>query len=237
MKPLFSSLAVSLLALTAMAQTNPPPAPVADTNAPAAKIETAPSTNAPGAVRSNAVATAPAGSKPIEFDDFKVIMSRNIFDPSRSGVRIIRPETRGRRTARTDTIKLLGTMSYEKGRFAFFGGNSAQFRKTLSTSDRINEYEIADIGYESIKLVSTNNNTNQVVELKVGMGMSRQDNGPWTVLSASESMNLTPSPSPASENTGESAASTAATPEPAASGAVNDVLQRLMQKRAQQLSK
>src|SRR5437016_4611968 len=57
-----------------------------------------------------------------DFNSFRIITQRNIFDPNRSGIG--RPFTRHNPSSnRTiDAFALVGTMSYEKGKFAFFDG-------------------------------------------------------------------------------------------------------------------
>lgn len=165
---------------------------------------------------------APSGA---DFRSFRIISERNIFNASRSGQRPSRGG-RGQRAAKIDYFKLLGTMSYEKGRFAIFGGSSAQFRKTIQPQEFISQYKVADIGPSSIKLTTTNG---QVIEMRVGMQIRRQDNGPWAVS------NL---PEPAPESAVASASSTTSENSPTgSSGAENDVLKRLMQKREQELTK
>src|SRR5439155_22205961 len=65
----------------------------------------------------------------LDLESFRLIWERNIFAPNRSPFnRVTRsappaPRERGRR--RSDSFALIGTMSYEKGRFAFFEGSSS----------------------------------------------------------------------------------------------------------------
>jgi len=72
----------------------------------------------------------------------------------------------------------MGTMSYEKGRFAFFEGSGSQYQKVLETSNTIGGYTITEITPAHVKLESTNG---QAIELPVGMQMRRQDEGEWSL--------------------------------------------------------
>src|SRR6476646_3336314 len=78
----------------------------------------------------------------LDYPSFQIIRDRNIFDMNRSPRSsytprpVVRTEPE-RRYSRSESIALLGTMSYEKGRFAFFEGSSAQYRQVLSSSNTI----------------------------------------------------------------------------------------------------
>ena len=118
----------------------------------------------------------------LDLDSFRLIWERNIFNPNRSG-RYTRtaPTIRRRETDRrapTESFALMGTMSYEKGRFAFFEGSGSQYQKVLETSNTIGGYTITEITPAHVKLESTNG---QAIELPVGMQMRRQDEGEWSL--------------------------------------------------------
>src|SRR6266404_1853175 len=70
----------------------------------------------------------------VDYQSFRIISERNIFNPNRSG-RSDRSEYRTRREpdrrGRSTAFGLIGTMSYEKGSFAFFDGTSSEYRKVL----------------------------------------------------------------------------------------------------------
>ena len=123
-------------------------------------------------------ADAPASSntRPA-FPTFKNITERNIFNTKRSAtyVRTERPTTR--RFSRSDSFALVGTLSYEKGPFAFFEGSSSDFQKVLKQDDSIAGFKIAEIQPSLVKLASPSNQ----IELKIGMQLARQDEGAWQV--------------------------------------------------------
>lgn len=135
----------------------------------AAPASAAPSNVAP------AVATteAPRSSGKIDFDSFKLVRDRNIFDMSRTGR--IGPRS-APRVVHVDDFTLVGTMSYEKGLYAFFDGSSSEYRQTRKTDDKIADFKIAKIANDYVELANTNGKT-----IKMGMGATirREDKGPW----------------------------------------------------------
>jgi hypothetical protein len=160
----------------------------------------------------------------VSFESFRLISERNIFDPTRR-----RGYTRNNagpfiRTPPSETFTLLGTMSSAQGTFAFFGGTSAQFRKTVKAGDTIANYRIAAIEHDYVKLAAS---SNQTITLPVQTQMRRQADGPWSIGGRGDV-----SAEPASASSG--AAESKPTPSSATSGAVSDIMKRLMQKRAEE---
>src|ERR1017187_1186083 len=84
------------------------------------------------------------------------ITARNIFDPSRfsRGSRPARPYRTQQQQRSAPAFTLVGTMSYEKGMFAFFDGNNSDLRKVLYQSDTnsIAGYTVAEISLTGVKL-------------------------------------------------------------------------------------
>jgi hypothetical protein len=153
-----------------------------------------------------------------DFDSFKIISQRNIFDPNRTG-RGGRSESRDRaRPAKTDAFALVGTMLYEKGKFAFFDSSNSDYRKVVGPSDKIAGYTITEIGPNLVKL-ETNG---QVLEISVGQQMKRQDEGEWKLSSSRESLETQSNSTSSTESSGKGSSS---------SGSDDDIVKRLMQKR------
>ena len=73
---------------------------------------------------------------PTEYSNFSTFVTdRNIFDPNRvphfySSTTPFRPRPTTR-IRNVPALTLVGTMSYEKGMFAFFNGNSSELQKVL----------------------------------------------------------------------------------------------------------
>jgi len=200
-----------------------------------------------------------------DYVSFRIIAERNIFDPNRSG-RSGRSYTREpERRAPVNRFALLGTMSYEKGRFAFFDGSDSAYRKVLKPMDSIAGFRIVEVAPTCVKLETTNG---QVLELCVGMQMKKREEEDWELAGRAESAEGTSmTPSEARSNGGGTAESSdvltrlmqrreqesgaPATDQPAVSGAKevetkpapalegesNEALKRLLQKREQELNK
>jgi hypothetical protein len=160
-----------------------------------------------------------------DIQSFRIISERNIFDPNRSrrSERGERRERERERPVRTESFALVGTMSYEKGWFAFFDGTSADYRKALQPADAIAGYKVADITQDYVKLAANG----REVELRVGMQMKRQDEGEWQAGERTESF----------EHTNTAASATATNETTTSTGPESDILKRLMQKREQELQK
>jgi hypothetical protein len=160
----------------------------------------------------------------------RFITDRNIFDPSRqphyySTTTRNRPRTHV--SASAPAFTLVGTMSYEKGMFAFFSGNSADLKKALMASEKIADYTVTEITMGRAVLQATNQQEKLV--LKVGDVM-REENGKWALSGAGEL------PAGSSNGSGSSAPAAAASESasPASAGEPNDILKRLMEKREQE---
>jgi hypothetical protein len=108
-----------------------------------------------------------------DFTPFQLIGQRNIFDPNRV------PRVRTTRSAPhvVDSFALVGTMSYPKGRFAFFDGSSPDFRKVLQLDGSIADFKVAAITPKTVTLLS---GTNETI-LPLGIQMRRDDDGHWIV--------------------------------------------------------
>ena len=168
---------------------------------------------------------------PADFDRFShFVADRNIFDPNRvphsyrpGSIRPPRPP----RSRGTPGIMLVGTMSYEKGMFAFFNGNSEEWKKALSVAGKIADYTVTEITASRVQLESADKK--QQLELRVGDGL-RQENGKW-VLSAAGDLPAENSSTGTASSTSSSGGESSTPAAPASANEGNDVLKRLMQLR------
>jgi hypothetical protein len=168
-------------------------------------------------VRSQMVAAADAIFRPVkpEFSTFKLVTDRNIFDPNRTPRR---PPGTQPPPKIANSFSLVGVMSYEKGTFAFFDGNSSDYQKAVKVNDLVAGYKVTRIEPNSVDLLTGTNH----VELRVGMQLRREEGGAWV-------------PSAQSEIYSASSTSTAsAHSDSSSNGADNDVLERLRKKREQE---
>jgi hypothetical protein len=174
-----------------------------------------------------------------DYSNFKVITERNIFNPRRYA-----PTERRQKApaAKVDSFTLVGTMSYEKGPFAFFEGSSSEFRKVLKIEDAIAGYKVTNIQQNSVKLATATNE----VQLAVGMQMRREEEGPWHLAGRFESSpavagtsdaSRTPSPATVADAASETQAATTERAASASSEADDPVLKRLMQRREQEMNR
>ena len=181
-----------------------------------------------------------ASTNRLEFSYYRLIFDRNIFNPNRrpQGRFIDQPPTDFQRPRRVDTFSLVGTMAYEKGVFAFFDGSSYQYRKTVKPGEVMAGYGISEVGHDYVKLVSK---TNQL-ELRIGMQMRREEEGDWSLRNQfGGTVGTTPAGGAEAAAGGTNALAAASDPSvppmvPADSKEA-EILKRLMERRAQELSK
>ncbi|MEI7532961.1 MAG: hypothetical protein WCK57_01225 [Verrucomicrobiae bacterium] len=157
------------------------------------------------------------------------VTARNIFDPNRqphytSAPRTHTTHTRTHVSPSAPAFTLVGTMSYEKGVFAFFDGNNSDLKKVLPVNEKIADYTVTQIAPDRVTLESADKK--ERLELKVGDVM-RQENSKWTLSSGGELPVSTSGVVPTVSSVGGD--SPAAAPSPALGQ--NDVLKRLMELR------
>ena len=169
---------------------------------------------------------------PTDYDQFSAfIAARNIFDPARQ------PHTGGYRPPRVNTshrkhapaFSFVGAMSYKKGMFAFFDGNSPEYRKALEPSGTIGGFTVREISLGGVELVSEDA-TNF---LKVGFQMRKGNDGVWEQVASTEGFSDHTGDSTPAETTDASSSSAAAS-SPSPNLPASDVLKRLMQRRQQE---
>jgi hypothetical protein len=173
----------------------------------------------------------PDGTDYAKFSQF--VTDRNIFDPARvprftsSGTR----RTTYRRTTRVNNLApaltLVGTMSYEKGMFAFFNGNNSDLKKALQVGDKIAGYTVVDISANVVKLETADKK--KQFEMKVGDAM-RQENGRW-VFAGADDLPAETGPAATTETMGSPGRQNATPATPASANQPNEVLKRLMELR------
>jgi hypothetical protein len=168
------------------------------------------------ALASGIAASAPDEGAPArpEYTGFKIITDRNIFDGARS--RTSARNADDQTPVRLETITLVGTLTYEKGPYAFFDGSETSYQQVLEPGKSIAGYAITEIEGDQVKMIAGTNN----FALRVGMQLRREGDGDWKVSSGSAGQT---SLSPAGSSSGSS--------EPDDADAV---VRRLMQQREQE---
>lgn len=153
------------------------------------------------------------GPASLDYSAFRMVAEKNIFDPNR------RPQREYTATPRMgDSFTLVGTMSYEKGIFAFFDGTRSDYRKAVRPQEAIAGYKVVEVTPDSVKL-SHGTNT---VQLSVGTQMSQRQDGSWQQAAAGSAPYAA---------TSSAQAPSSSTEVPVANGADTEVLKRLMQRR------
>lgn len=180
------------------------------------------------------VAVPPArGAGTLDFSAFKLVTDRNIFDPNRYPHSDRTPRPRRTVSRSAPAFGLVGTMEYHKGMFAFFDGNSSDYRLVLQQNGVIAGYTVTGITLTGVTLKSAGTNSTSL-DLKIGEQM-RLDGDAWEPAGAAGDFS---DQTATAGGSSESAAGTDTTAAPSGSanagGPVSDVLKRLMQQRAQE---
>ena len=120
-----------------------------------------------------------------DYSAFRIVVDRNIFNSKRSRDyvapdRIDRP----RATPKSESLALVGTMNQGAGPMAFFEGSKSDYRKVLKHQENIAGFKIAEIQPSFVKLASSTNE----IELRLGMQLVREEEGPWHVTARPESL-------------------------------------------------
>jgi hypothetical protein len=154
---------------------------------------------------------------PVDFQSFRLIQQRNIFNPNR------RRDSRGDKAPapQPDWFTLKGIMSYEDQSVAFFDGSNSSYRKAAKIGDNIAGYKVAAITNTGVKLAAA---SNQTLDLHLQSQMRRQPGGTWSLIARADP-SMEANPSAVSD---EAPASTSG-------GAVDDARARLMKKREQEM--
>lgn len=154
------------------------------------------------------------------FDSFNLIWQRNIFDPNRR--KFGPPHPIGPHHT-VDAFALVGTMSYSKGKFAFFDGTSSDYKKVLEPGATIAGYTVKDITPKNVMLAANG----KELEMNVGSQMRKEGQNNWMLSTETD----LPSTSDQNQNTTAPAALSV----PAgANAAMSEVLKRLAEQKQQE---
>ena len=159
----------------------------------------------------------------LDFDSFKIITQRNIFDPTRTGRRVTKREGPQRRIER---VSLVGTSIDPKEAAAFFTGSGVP-DKPLKVGDSLKEMKIVEITEDGVRLKGQTNTF--VLDLENRRSLRREENGPWQ--GSSDTSDPTPVVSANSDGAGSSASTPAAKP---ASGPADSIAERLRKRRLEE---
>lgn len=149
-----------------------------------------------------------------DFDQFKIIYERNIFDPNRRPRRFQREEVP---PTRIETFTLNGTMFAPDGTgYAFFDGSEPRYHNlALTVSNAIGGLKLTEITPDYVCLQS---GTNAPIELGMNMQMRKRDENPWELIAGTRWADTSATASTLGDSSGSDAGA-------------DDVVKRLMAKR------
>lgn len=189
-------------------------------------------TNSHGGSTTN---SGPSREGPTDFSAVaRTISDRNIFDPERQ------PRTPGapRRVTPKPSVRadapefgLVGVMNYSRGAFAFFDGNSSDYRKAIQANGTIAGHTVTEIHQNSVKLSA---GTNAPIELKIGSRIRKTSDGIWESAAGSTTA-FNPVKSADSGSNSEGSGSGSGASSSGSSPAEDEILKRLLKKREQEM--
>jgi len=156
-------------------------------------------------------------------DSFNVIQQNNVFDPNRRPYFPDRVRPQG---PRLEGFALRGTMSYAKGKFAFFDGTADEYNKVLGVGGNIAGYTVKDITQDDVTLAANGKDFKLLVGRQV-----RKQNGNWQMGRPIEATNDESSGDEAQATNGEDSSAIPAS----ANAQMSEVLKRLMAAKEQEL--
>jgi hypothetical protein len=89
------------------------------------------------------------------FAEFKIVAERNIFNANRRAGQANRPPPRTERPPKTESFSLVGTwLDPEEGNSAFFLGTESDYNKVLKEGDMIGGCKVTRVTLDSVKLLN-----------------------------------------------------------------------------------
>jgi hypothetical protein len=185
-----------------------------------------------GFVTALTAADAPAPPPAKGFDAFKLVKTRNIFDPDRRAMASASTPGRSSLTTRANFIALTGTMVAEGKMLAFFSGSRAEYSKVISVGDSIADFKVTDITTSQVEL----EHAGKSIAVAVGKQIPLEGSSAAITVEPAAANAATPPADGAAA--APSDASTPAEPKPAApADSQADLIKRMMERREKELSK
>lgn len=161
--------------------------------------------------------SAPAAPAPGDFENFRIIAERNIFNPNRIGRTREGSDTPS--APREDVLALVGTMETDKGIVAIFDSPDSALRKAVREGQVLGGFTVKAISASQVELTSEK----QSFALNLAQRLRRIEDGEWKVSNVE--------PPPVAAPTSPDSSSTP----PAIPANASEVLRRLMEQRQKQL--
>ena len=165
------------------------------------------------------------------YEAYKLVRTRNIFDPNRRAVRETPPpRASSPPRTRSSTFTLTGTMVREGRSLAFFSGSRSEFSKVISVGDSVANYKITAIESSQVDL----EHDGRKVTLAIGKpfqieGLPGEPEPPEEPPASPDGTTTT--------NATDASAPPAAPTAPAGTDPKSEILRRMMERRAKEMNK
>lgn len=163
------------------------------------------------------------------FDAFRLVRTRNVFDPDRRATRVEAPPTRsGPAPVRMNSISVTGTMVADGKALVFFSGSLPEYSKVIPVGGMIADFKVTGITSAQVELDRAGK------QIVVGVGKQVPLEGSTAAIAPPGS----PAPdAPAGAPSPEAAAPAEAKPASPSADEPNEVLRRMMERRQKEMSK
>lgn len=159
------------------------------------------------------------------FDAFRLVKTRNIFDPDRRAARVETPTRSGPAPTRTNSISVTGTMVADGKALVFFSGSRPEYSKVIPVGATIADFKVTGITNAQVEL---SRDGKQIV---VGVGKQVPLEGSSAAIAPPDASAAAPADAPPPEAAAPTEAKPASADEP------NEVLRRMMERRQKEMSK
>lgn len=166
-----------------------------------------------------------ASSQTQGFESFRLVRTRNVFNPDRRATRSDSPRPRREDSGnRSNVLSLTGTLITPEKAMAFFSGSRSEYNKVMAAPGTIAGLEVKAITATQVEL----QHGDKKIVLTPGQQVSLGDDGPGDVTSSPSAAPVASNPFPTT---------TSAPGSPAPSGDRSELLRRMMERRQQETSK
>ncbi len=117
-----------------------------------------------------------------DFKAFSIIFQRNVFDPSRRAYRDPKTVAKPKPAARLERIMLTGVLVHERGAFAFFDGERSSNSRGFKLGATVAGCKLKRINTDGVVV----DRDGEEIEIPVGSGLSRYPGEPWKLDTSSK---------------------------------------------------
>ena len=165
------------------------------------------------------------------YDAYKLVRTRNIFDPNRKAVRIEAPRSNTPTRPRSSTFTLTGTMVREGRSLAFFSGSRSEFSKVISVGDSVANFKITAIEPSQVEL------EHEGKKMTLAIGKPFQIEGKPGDPVEAEPAEEAPAAADGTNVANGTTPPAPATAPPAGGDAKSEIIRKMMEKRAKEMGK